>query len=192
MDIKTLEALGLDAETLGNRIVDQAVDALLYNKGFNTETDSEYTYESRFKQQIEKLIKSVVDKKIAEIADAHIVPKIGEMISDMTFQETNGYGEARGQKRTFLEYLAHRAEFYMSENVNRDGKSKEEAGDYRWSSSGPRLSVLMRLCINEHLEKAARSALTDVNKAIAKNIEDAAKEAIAAAATAIKVSVSAK
>ena len=192
MDIKTLEALGLDAETLGNRIVDQAVDALLYSKGFNPDDDAEVTYESRFKQHIDKRIQAAVDTKISEIAEMNIIPKVGEIISSTSLQETNIYGEVRGPKLTFIEYLAHRAETYMSEMVDSNGKSKTEANEYNWRSCGPRLSVLMRLCIREHLERAARAAITDVNKAIAKNIEDAAREAIAAAANSIKVNVSAK
>jgi hypothetical protein len=41
------------------------------------------------------------------------------------------------------------------------------------------------------MEKAAKEAVTDVNKVIAKNIEKAAKDAIASAAGALKVTVSA-
>jgi hypothetical protein len=39
MDIKTLEALGVSAECLSERIVDQAVKALLYSTGFNPHTE---------------------------------------------------------------------------------------------------------------------------------------------------------
>ena len=93
---------------------------------------------------------------------------------------------------TFKEYIAHRAEAYMSENVNYHGKSKAEDGDsYNWRSEGPRLTVLMRNYIRETLEAAAKAAVNDVNKVIADNIGKAAKQAIAQAGAAIKVSVQA-
>jgi hypothetical protein len=49
----------------------------------------------------------------------------------------------------------------------------------------------MRNYIRETLEKHAKAAITDVNKAIAKNIETAARDAINAAASSLKVAVSA-
>lgn len=39
MDIKTLEALGISPEALGERIVDQAVDVLLSTTGFDPDTE---------------------------------------------------------------------------------------------------------------------------------------------------------
>lgn len=44
MDIKTLQALGLSVEDLSQRIVDQAVESLLYSNGFNpTQKKSAHT-----------------------------------------------------------------------------------------------------------------------------------------------------
>ena len=192
MDIKTLEALGVSVEELGNRIVDQAVDRLLSSTGFNPETEEETHYESRFKREIEKRVQESVDKKIAALAEVHVLPRVGEMIEAADMRQTNQYGEAKSPPMTFKEYIAHRADVYMSENVNYHGKSKAEDGnDYQWRSSGPRLTVLMQTYIRDTLERHAKAALTDVNKAIAKNIEQAAKDAITAAASAIKVQVTA-
>ncbi len=192
MDIKTLEVLGLDREELGNRIVDQAVAALLSASGFDPETEEEVRYESRFKKEIEKRIQKAVDEKIAALADAHLVPKVGAMIEGVNMRRTNSYGEPKGDPMTFIEYIASRAEAYMSEDVNFNGKSKAEDGDnYNWKSSGPRLTVMMRAYIKDTLEKHAKAAITDVNAVIAKNIEKAAVEAISSASKALKVSVSA-
>ena len=80
MDIKTLEALGVSAECLSERIVDQAVQALLYSTGFNPDTEEEVTYKNKFKKAIEEKIQQTVDAKIAAIADVHILPRVGELI----------------------------------------------------------------------------------------------------------------
>ena len=191
MDIKTLEALGISAETLGDRIVDQAVEVLLSSKGFNPDTEQETSYESKFKREIQERIQKAVDQKIGELAEKHLIPRVGEIIEKVDMRETNRYGEPKGATMTFKEYIAHRAENYMSEDVNINGKSKAEVGSdgYNWSASGPRLQMLMKQYIKDTLEAHAKAAVTDVNKVIAKNIERVAKDAITAAAAAIKVQV---
>ena len=192
MDIKTLEALGLNPSDLQDRVVDQAVHTLLYSTGFNPDTEQEVTYESQFKRAIEAKIQRAVDQKIAEIAAEQIMPRVGEMIEKANMMQTNRYGEPKGEPMTFKEYIAYRAEEYMSEDVNLLGRSKRVVSDsYNWRSQGPRLTVLMRNYVKDSMEAAAKSAVTDINKVIAKNIEKAAKDAIAATAANIKVSVTA-
>ena len=110
-------------------------------------------------------------------------------------RKTNRYGEPQSPSMTFKEYIAHRAETYMTEEVDHFGCSKADLeakneSTYNWRSCGPRLTVLMKIYIKESMEKAAKAAVTDVNAVIAKNIEKAAKDAIASAASAIKVGVS--
>lgn len=192
MDIATLKALGISPEELGNRIVEQAVEALLSTSGFDPDSEQETRYESKFKREIEKRVQASVDAKIAALAAEHVLPRVGEMIEQADMRETNRYGEPKSPPMTFKEYIAHRAAVYMSEDVNYNGKSKAEEGDsYNFKVDGPRLTVLMRLYIRETLEKAAKAAVTDVNKVIADNIKKAAGDAIAAAAAALKVSVAA-
>lgn len=192
MDINTLKALGISPEELGSRIVDQAVETLLNTTGFNPDTEEETRYESRFKREIEARVKQAVDDKIAALAAVHLVPRVGEMIESANMQKTNGYGEPKGEPMTFKEYIARRAEAYMAEDVDSNGRSKGETGDsYNWRSTGPRLTVLMRNYIRDTLEAAAKAAVNDVNKVIADNIGKAAKQAIAQAGAAIKVSVQA-
>lgn len=190
MDIKTLEALGISPEALGARVVDQCVDTLLNSTGFNPETEEEVRYESRFKREIEARIQAAVDAKIAAVAATHVLPRVGEMIESANMRRTNNYGEPKGEALSFKEYIAHRAEVYMTENVDVNGRSREEAdGAYGWRAVGPRLTVLMQNYIRDTLERHAKAAITDVNRAIAKNIEMAARDAIAAAAAKLKVTV---
>ena len=115
---------------------------------------------------------------------------VGELIEKDDFQQTNGYGEPKGPKVTFREYIVSLAEKYMSEDVDHNGRSRQESGNsYNWSKDGPRLMVLMKMYIRETMEKAAKSAVNDVNKEIAKSISNAAVEAIQKTVTAIEVRV---
>lgn len=195
VDIKTLEVLGINAEDLGERIVDQAVHALLNSSGFNGDTEEEVTYESQFKREVNSRIKNAVDEKIAALASVHIVPRVGELIEKADMRKTNGYGEPTSPPMTFKEYIAYRAELYMSEDVDISGKSKidleaRNESTYNFRSVGPRLTVLMRLYIKDEMEKAAKDAVSEVNKVIAKNIAKAAADAIASTANSLRVSVS--
>ena len=194
MDIKTLESLGINPETLGDRIVDQAVSALLSATGFDPDSEQETRYESRFKKAIETRIQKAVDEKIAALAAVHLIPRVGELIEKADMRKTNRYGEPQSPPMTFKEYIAHRAETYMTEEVDHFGNSKADLeakneSTYNWRSSGPRLTVLMKLYIKDSMEKSAKAAVSDVNAVIAKNIEKAAKDAIASAASSIKVGI---
>lgn len=190
MDIATLEALGVNREELVERIIDQAVNALLSSSGFDPDSEEEVTYESKFKREINARIQKAVDQKIGELAEKHLIPHVGEMIETADMRKTNRFGEPTSPPLTFKEYIAERAEQYMSEDVDMNCKSKSEGDSYNWRASGPRLTVLMTMYIRSTLEDHAKKAVTDVNKVIAKNIENAAKSAIRAAAESIKVSVS--
>jgi len=194
MDIKTLESLGINPELLGDRIVDQAVEVLLSTHGFDPETEQETRYESLFKREIDKRIQKAVDGKIADLAAVHLIPRVGELIEKADMRKTNRFGEPVSVSMTFKEYLAHRAETYMTEEVDYNGNSKADLeakneSTYNWRSCGSRLTQLMKLYIKNAMEKAAKDAVADVNKAIATSIEKAARDAINSAANAIKVAV---
>lgn len=191
MDLKSLAALGITTEDLTARIVDRCVEELLNSSGYDPENDVETRYESRFKREIEKRMQEAVDAKISALAAEHLIPKVGELIEKTNMRKTNSYGEPKGDPMTFIEYIASRADAYMSEDVDYHGKTRAEGDSYSWRSCGPRLTVLMRSYIQDTLEKHATAAVSDVNKVIAENIKKAAMQAITNAAAAIKVSASA-
>lgn len=101
MDIKTLEALGISADELGDRIVEQCVESLLNSTGFNPETEEETRYESRFKREIAARIQKAVDEKIAALSEVHLIPRVGEMIESADMRKTNGYGEPKSPPMSF-------------------------------------------------------------------------------------------
>jgi len=192
MDIATLEALGVNKEDLAERIVGQAVHALLYSTGYG-EDEEESTYASKFKSEIERRVKDAVDAKINALAQEHVIPRVGELIEQTDMRKTNSYGEPKSPSMTFKEYIADRAAIYMTEDVDSQGRSKAESTDsYNFRIAGPRLTVLMKMYIRDSMETAAKGAVNDVNKVIAKNIAKAATDAISTMANSISVTVSAK
>lgn len=191
MDIETLKALGVSPEHLADRVVDQTVESLLSYTGYAEDGEGERSYETRFKREIEKRVQAAVDAKIAALAEVHVVPRVGELIEQANMRKTNTYGEPKGDPMTFKEYIASRAEAYMSEDVDLNGKSKSEGDSYNWRSCGPRLTVLMKMYIRDTMETHAKAAVNDINKVIAKNLEKAARDAITAASVNLQIAVKA-
>jgi len=189
MDLQSLEALGISAEDLTNRIVDKAVDCLLSETAFD-EDDDEYVVPTDLKRRLDKAVKAQVDTKIAALAEQHVLPRVSEMIENLTLQETNKWGEKTGASLTFIEYLTQRADAYMQEPVNHNGKTKAEE-TYNWSKSTSRVAYLINSHLHYSIEAAMKAALKDANSSIAKGLEDAVKTALQQATARLKVAVTA-
>ena len=140
-----LEALGFTKEELQQRIIDQLCSELTSALAYD-EDGEQYPIDSEFGKQLQAVVKTHINDTIQNIAEVHIFPKVGEYIENLTLQETNKWGEAKGQSLTFIEYMVQRAEAYMTEKVIYDGKVKGESYG-SWSGTQTRLSHL----IHEHL-----------------------------------------
>jgi hypothetical protein len=102
---------------------------------------------------------------------------------------TNQWGERKGQPETFLEYATRRAEAFLSEKVNHEGKTQSEANGYSWSASTTRVVHLANQHLKYAIEGAMKAALTDVNSKIAGGIEAAVKQTLADVQQRLKVEV---
>lgn len=191
MDIKTLESLGVSAEDLITRIVEKATEELLSSTAYDE--DGEPTggrYRTDLARRIEANIQKHVDAKINALAEEHILPNVSAYIEGLTLQETNRWGERTGQKLTFIEYLTQRADAYMREEVNFEGKSKAENGSgYSWSKASTRVAYMVNKHLHYSIERAMTEALTLANSSIAQGLEEAVKIGLANATAGLKVSV---
>lgn len=164
-----LEELGLTEQDVLNKLVDRLVDR--FSGG-----DDEVT--TSFGNKLDAAVRGQIDKRIDAALSKHVLPKIKTMIDDVCLQETNQWGEKRGKKLTFIEYLTQRADSYIREPVNYNGKPQGE-DSYNWKQSGTRISYM----IHEHLQYAISRAMTDalgnVNSSVRKGLEEAVKVALA-------------
>lgn len=171
----TLKMLGLSKDELADKLVDRMAEQLLTELTWD-EDGTEYREGSGLKQQLTKLVKTHIDGAVQRLADEHVLPRVSEMIENLTLQRTNEWGEKKGQPVTFVEYMIQRAEAYMREEVNFEGKSKTENGNYgSWSKSGTRVSFMVNKHLHYSIETAMKQALADANKSIAGGINDAVK-----------------
>lgn len=192
MDLKSLEALGITTEDLINRIVDKATQDLMTSVGYNYDTDEEFTTRSTLAKQLDKKIKDHIDAKVSELADKHILPRVTEMIENITIAKTNTWGERTGEKYTFIEYLTKCAENYMTAEVNYEGKTKDQSGGYSWSKSGTRVAFMIDKHLHYSIETAMKNALAQANSTIATGLQGAVKIALENATEKLKVAVTTK
>ena len=126
-----------------------------------SEDEEESTIPSQFKRLIDAAVQKRIDQRVTELADTHILPNVVELVEKARFQETNRWGEpTEGKPRmTFQEYLVKRAEEYLSEQVNFEGKSKSEKDSYgSWNPTQTRLTYL----VHQHLQYEFNTVIKNV------------------------------
>jgi hypothetical protein len=192
MSAITLESLGFSQEELQTRVIEKLCQDILRSVGFDYDGDREVDVDSQFSKTVEKRTKEHIDATINALAEKHLLPNVTTFIENLTLQATTQWGEKRGEKITFIEYLTQRAEAYMSEQVNFEGKSKGESGGYSWSGTQTRITHLVNKHLHYSIEMAMKNALQIANSAIAKGIEETVKLKLAELSNTLSASVQVK
>lgn len=180
-----LESLGFTKDQIAERIIDAAVDRLLGTPG------DEDTDQHSFSSKMREAIRARVNETIDRLATEHVLPRVSDMVENICIQETTKWGEKRGEPKTFVESLTERAEAYLAEKADYQGKSKEE-GSYSWSGMQTRITALVHQHLHFSIETAMKAALASVTSSIAKGIQETVKLKLAEAAAAMKVEVKTK
>lgn len=119
----TLESLGLSQEDLAEKLVDRLAENLLTSINYDPE-GGDWHSSSPFAKKLDKLVKDRLDQIVNDMAEKHVLPGVTKMVEDMMLQETNKWGEKKGEPVSFREYLVSRADHWMREQVDYKGKSK--------------------------------------------------------------------
>lgn len=188
MDLKSLEALGITADELTNRIVDKCVEQLMTDVNFDEDGD-EWRGRSRLAEQLDKRIKQQINDTVNALAEKHVLPNVSAYVENLTLHATNKWGEKKGQTVTFIEYLTQRAEDYMQEKVNYEGKAKDEAGGYSWNGTQTRITHLVHQHLHYSIDSAMKSALQIATSGIAAGLQETCKTKLAEIAQKLKVEV---
>lgn len=173
----TLESIGLDQDKLAEKLVDRLAQNMLTSIGHD-EDGHEWFGTSPFASKLNNMVKARLDQVVTELADKHVLPRVNELVEGLVLQETNRWGEKTGSKITFIEYLTQRADSYMQEEVNYEGKTKTENGGFSWSKRSTRVAYMIDKHLHYSIEQAMKAALANVNSSIAAGLEEATKTAI--------------
>ena len=188
MTTLSFESLGISKEDLTEKLLDRLVEE------FTTEVtwDEDGEQLRRSDMMVAKItaqIKEHIDATIRRLGDEHVLPRVTEIVEGLVIQQTNTWGEKKGTPVTFIEYLVSRADAYMREDVDLNGKSKDEPGGYGWSKYTTRITYLVNSHLKYSIDAAMKQALMDANKGIVGGLESAVKHALAEAQAKLRVDV---
>lgn len=193
-EIELLKSMGMNEDEIRERVLETLCNKLLTEKVQQFDEDGE-PYEDERKtvlgRALQASIKERIDAAVVQLGDTLIQPRIQELIDACTLQETNRWGEAKGQPITFKEYLIQRAERYLTEEVNYNGKTREQ-DSYSWSKHSTRIVHMIHEHLQFHINRAMTEALQNANSFIVKGIDDAVKIALAKVLEGVKCSVAVK
>jgi hypothetical protein len=186
-----LETLGFTKDELSERVVERICEQLLTTTYYDEDDEDgePCTRESQVSRSLKELVKTRLDAKVAEIAEKHVLPKIDAMVEDLSLQETNKWGEKKGSPVTFIEYLVERAERYLTEEVNYDGKSRKEADSYSFRAYGTRVSQLVHKQLDFEIKIAMEQAVKTVNHNLKEGLAKTVQIKLEEIAKALKVEI---
>lgn len=186
----TLESIGLSQDALAERVVEKLVEGLTTSLNYD-EDGGEFRGASPFARKLNDMVKARVDVIVNDIGEKHILPRVTEMVENMVLQETNKWGEKVGQPVTFIEYMTQRADAWLREEVDFQGKVKGR-DSFSWRKFGTRVQYM----IDEHLQytvhKAMENAVKDANQSIVGGLKQAVSIALDEVAAKLKVEVKTK
>jgi hypothetical protein len=186
----TLEALGFTKDDLQERVIERLCEQILAGKQYDEDGNEEYD-DSQFKKKLEERLRSHITETVNAIAEKHVLPNVTSYIENLVLQTTNKWGEKQGTPVTFIEYLVQRAEAYIQEDVNHEGKSKDQES-YSWSKRSTRITYLINAHLQYSIQTAMQQALQTANSAIAGGIEKAVKIKLEEVVNSLKVGVQLK
>lgn len=185
----TLEALGFTKEELQQRVIDQLCEQILH--GYRTDDDS--GEDSSFSTSVQAQLRQEAQKRINEavqaIGEKYILPNVTSYLEALCLQETTKWGEKKGEPITFIEYLTKRAEHFMNEQVDGNGKGKSEGDSYHWTGKQSRITHLIHAHLQYNIETAMKNALSIATSAITSGITETVKLKLAEVQKQIQVNV---
>lgn len=183
-----LTEIGFTKEELQEKLVQKMCDQLLKDVYFD-EDGNEDEKKSWLHQKMLEKTRAAVEKKLDALFNEHIAPGVDKFVENLTLEESNRWGEKKGIKLTFIEYLIQRADAYMREEVNYEGKAENERNGYSWTKSQTRITHLVHKHLHYSVEQAMKKAIADANKSIVGGLETAVKIKLDEISKNLKVSV---
>lgn len=186
-----LQALGFTNDQIVDRIVEVYVEQLRTEHTWDT--DGEKTpVTTTFDREIRKRLHAAIDAKVSAIAEEHVIPKVADLFENLVLQTTNQWGEKRGSSVTFVEYITQRAEAWMTEKVDFEGKSKDEQNGYGWTGTQTRVAHMLHKHLHYTIESGMKDALSKLNSVVSNGIAETIKLKLGEVLAQLKLEVKTK
>lgn len=185
-----LEEIGLSKAELQERVIDSMASRLLESISENDEGQG--SYPTALQMKLQDFCKKAINDAVSAMAEKHILPNVTAYVENLTLQEHNKWGEKSGKSLTFIEYLVERANTYMQEKVDYQGKSKEESGSYSFDGRQTRITYIVHQHMRHSIESAVRKMLESANAQISGGIQETVKLSLERITKNIKIGVEVK
>lgn len=185
IDTDLLAQLGLTREEVIERVIARIANDFTHT----LDSDGESFEHNEVGRRLRDYVQKRIDCKVIELGDRYVLPRVSELVENASLQKTNEWGEKKGAPLTFVEYLVQRAEAYVTEQVDGDGKSRSESNGYGWSGRTTRIAHMVHKHLHHSIETAMKEALAKANSVVAGGIESAVKLGLKTVLADLKVSV---
>lgn len=189
-----IAALGITKEDLIDRVVKNITDLVMTAE--MEEDGVTFDEASPLAERLSAHVVDAVNAKVEDLAARFVVPQVADLIETFSLQRTNSWGEKTGEPVTFIEYLTQRADAYLREEVDSDGRSREEcsrSGRPWYGSKGQaRIAYMIDKHLHYSISTAMQQALQTANSAIVGGIESTIKAKLAELQKGIQISVKVK
>lgn len=154
--------INLDPQELRAEIVEQAAQKIVES------------FECEHMPDLNDRVETLLDTALRQKCDDVVGPIIEQGIEAHVIQITNNYGEAKGEPKTFTEYLVGVAEGYLNQHVDYHGK-EIASGSYGYKDGRPRVIYMIDQYLHMRVQDAVKEALAAINKSIAPALAEVVK-----------------
>lgn len=190
-DLFNLESLGITKEDLITRLVDKIAEDALTESGVDEWGDFGGR-ETTLARMIDARIKTSIDAAVSAQFEKHVASNVESYIEGFTIKSTNTYGEAIGKTLTFTEYLVKRADEYMVEKVDFEGKTAAESRGFSHNAAQTRITYLVDKYLHHKISIAAQETLGGILVHITDGLTETARIKLAEAAKNLTITVKTK
>ena len=184
-----IETLGFTAEEIQQRVIDKIAEELLCQWRCDGDGEANYSGPSELRNKLDAEIKKQINDEVTRLGEDNIHPAIRKKIESLILCETNHWGEKKGKEFTFVEYIIHRAEEFMKDDVDHNGKARGKSDSYSWKKAGTRIEYAIDKHLQYAIERAMEQILEGANKTLVDGIAKACKMKLEELGKQLKVNV---
>ena len=167
----TLSQLGISSENLETKLLEILANDF-WEKSFAGSCDEDGRYhrlENLILSKLEKQTKETLDAAIEKLGSQTLGPAIETFIQNYKVQQTNSYGEKKGEAKTFTEYLMDKATDYCLQPVKHNGDPYDGFGS---NTNQTRITYLINKNLQNEIEKLVKAHIHEANKLFAKGLNE--------------------
>lgn len=142
---------------------------------------------------LRKHFKEQFSGALSQMTTEVVGPILRDLIQQKVFKQTNKWGEpVGGEVSTVMEFMEKKCKEYLLEDVDKDGKSVDECGQYnrdRWKKVGKRIDVLVETECDSRVSVAVKEACQAALTAVGEAYKDRITSAVSMAIGSVKIEV---